>query len=139
MTDMADRSVTLQTLGAVNLILFSCSGSNAPQPGTPAFYWAAARETYAGGDYQKTVENLGNILSSQNDYVARAEPWMLVMTSGMAQGYMDLAEAFDAGAHASRGGGQAKSSSRRLVRAAVLAAGTPSRAAPRITGCTYPR
>jgi len=103
MTDMAYRSVTLQTLVAVNLILFSCSGSNAPQPGTPAFYWAAARETYAAGDYQKTVENLGNILSSQNDYVARAEPWMLVMTSGMAQGNMDLAEAFDAGAHASHG------------------------------------
>jgi hypothetical protein len=79
----------------------SCSGSNAPEPGTPAFYWAAAKETYATGDYQKTVEHLGNILSSQNDYVARAQPWMLVLTSGMAQGYMDLAESFEAGGHAS--------------------------------------
>jgi hypothetical protein len=68
-------------------------------PGTPAFYWAAAKETYATGDYQKTVEHLGNILSSPNDYVARAQP-MLVLTSGMAQGYIDLAEAFDAGARA---------------------------------------
>jgi hypothetical protein len=100
MTDMANRRVALWALVAVNLILFSCSDSNAPQPGTPAFYWAAAKETYASGDYQKTVEHLGNILSSQNDYVARARPWILVLTSGMAQGYMDLAEAFDAGAHA---------------------------------------
>ena len=100
MTDMASRKAALWALVAVNLILFSCSGSNAPQPGTPAFYWAAAKETYAAGDYQKTVEHLGNILSSQNDYVARAQPWILVLTSGMAQGYMDLAEAFDAGGHA---------------------------------------
>ncbi|MGA2591588.1 MAG: hypothetical protein ABSH32_16840, partial [Bryobacteraceae bacterium] len=51
-------------------------------------------------DYQKTVEHLGNILSTQNDFVARAQPWMLVFTSGMAHGYMDLADAFDAGSHA---------------------------------------
>jgi hypothetical protein len=84
------------------LALLSCSGVSAPQPGTPAFYWGAAKETYAAGDYQKTVEHLGNILSTQNDYVARAQPWMLVLTSGMAQGYMDLAAAYDAGAHANR-------------------------------------
>jgi len=102
MTGMVNRSVALWALVAVNLILFSCSGSNAPQPGTPAFYWAAAKETYAAADYQKTLEHLGNILSGQNEYVARAQPWMLVLASGMAQGYMDLAEAFDAGSHASR-------------------------------------
>jgi hypothetical protein len=82
------------------VILLSCSGNSAPQPGTPAFYWDAAKETYAAGDYQKTIEHLGNILSGQNDYVARAQPWMLILTSGMAQGYTDLAAAFDAGAHA---------------------------------------
>ncbi len=102
MTGMANRSVALCGLIAVTLTLLSCSGNSAPQPGTPAFYWGAARETYAAGDYQKTVEHLGNILSSQNDYVARAQPWMLVLTSGMAQGYLDLAEAYDAGGHANR-------------------------------------
>ena len=102
MADMGKRSVALWALVAANLVLFSCSGGGAPQPGTPAFYWAAAKETYTAGDYQKTIENLGNILSSQNEYVARAQPWMLVLTSGMVQGYMDLAEAFDAGGHANR-------------------------------------
>jgi hypothetical protein len=100
MKDMANRSVALWVLIAANLVLLSCSSSNAPQPGTPAFYWAAAKETYAAGDYQKTVEHLGNILAGQNDYVARAQPWMFVLTSGMAQGYVDLAEAYDAGGHA---------------------------------------
>ena len=102
MIDMANRSMALWALISVILILLSCSVNNAPQPGTPAFYWGAAKETYAAGDYQKTVEHLGNILSSQNDYVARAQPWMLILTSGMAQGYIDLAEAYDAGGHANR-------------------------------------
>src|ERR1700722_11803677 len=102
MSAMAHRKMAVLALLSANLILFSCSSNDAPQPGTPAFYWSAAKETYAAGDYQKTVEHLGNILSTQNDYVARAQPWMLVLTSGMAQGYMDLASAYDAGAHANR-------------------------------------
>jgi hypothetical protein len=99
MTDMTGRMAALCALITVNLILLSCSGGGGPQPGTPAFSWAAAKETYAAGDYQKTVENLGGIVSSPNDYLTRAQPWMLVLTSGMAQGYMDLAGAFDAGGH----------------------------------------
>ena len=97
MTAMAKRRVAVLALLSANLILFSCSTSNAPQAGTPAFYWSAAKETYNTGDYQKTIENLGNILSSQNEFVARAQPWMLVLTSGMSRGYMDLADAFEAG------------------------------------------
>jgi hypothetical protein len=69
----ASRRVALCGLIAVTSILLSCSGTtSAIQPGTPAFYWAGAKETYAAGDYQKTIEHLGNILSTQNDYVARA-------------------------------------------------------------------
>jgi len=100
MSVMPYRVLAIGALLSVNLALFSCSSSNAPEPGTPAFYWAAARDTYNAGDYQKTLEHLGNILSTQNDYVARAQPWMLVLSSGMAHGYMDLADAFDAGSHA---------------------------------------
>ncbi len=98
----AKRILALLGLLTVILVLLSCSGSSAPKAGTPAFYWAAAKETYAAGDYQKTVENLGNLLSTPNEYVVRAQPWMLVLTSGMAQGYTDLAEAYDAGAHVNR-------------------------------------
>lgn len=102
MSDMANRNAALLALITGIIVLLSCSGTGAPQAGTPPFYWAAARETYAAGDYQKTVEHLGNLLSTQNEYVARAQPWMLVLTSGMAQGYMDLADSFDAGGHANR-------------------------------------
>ena len=97
---MASRGTATLAVLSVTLILVSCSSSDAPQPGTPAFYWSAAKETYATGDYPKTIQHLGNILTSQNDYVARAQPLMLILTSGMAHGYMDMAEAFEAGSHA---------------------------------------
>ena len=84
------------------LVLISCSGSSGPQPGTPAFYWAAAQETFNAKDYVKTVEHLENITATDNEFTPRARPWLLVMTSGMARGYMDLADNFDAGGHANK-------------------------------------
>jgi len=83
-------------------VLISCSSSNAPQPGTPPFYWAAARETFAAGDYLKTITHLEELSARDSEFTARARPWLLVMTSGMARGYMDLADSFDAGAKANR-------------------------------------
>jgi hypothetical protein len=81
----------------------SCSSGPAlPQPGTPAFYWSAARETYKAGDFIKTSENLQRILASENEYTARARAWDTVITAGLAQGYIDLADAYEAGARANR-------------------------------------
>lgn len=84
------------------LVLISCSGSSGPEPGTPAFYWAAAKETFDTKDYVKTVEHLERLTATNNEYTARARPWLLVMTSGMARGYMDLADNFEAGARANK-------------------------------------
>jgi hypothetical protein len=80
-------------------VLAGCSNQNAPpQKGTPAFYWMAANETYAAGDYIRTVDHLRRIVESDNGHAERALPWLLVMTSGMAAGYTDLAESYEAGA-----------------------------------------
>jgi hypothetical protein len=65
---------------------------------TPAFYWAAAGETYAAGNYAKTADHLEKVLESDNDYTARAIPWYLVVTSGMARGYTELADRYTTGA-----------------------------------------
>lgn len=79
-------------------ILCSCSsGPAGPAPGTPAFYWQAAGETYKNGDYSKTLEDLDQIISSNNDFTARALAWSLVLTSGMASGYMELADSYETG------------------------------------------
>jgi hypothetical protein len=84
------------------LFLISCSDSGAPKEGTPAYFWAAAKETFASSDYVKTVEHLEKLTATENEFTARARPWLLVMTSGVTRGYMDLADSFDAGAHASK-------------------------------------
>src|ERR1041384_2066241 len=102
---MADLHIRWAAAGvalSTALILSSCADNNAPQPGTPAFFWTSARDTYAAGDYTRTIDNLEKICSSQNDFTARAQPWLLVLTSGSAQGYMELADSFEAGARSNR-------------------------------------
>ena len=88
--------VTLVLLG-----LSACSGpsTTAAQTRTPDFYWYAAKETYQAGDYTKTLDHLDHLIADHNEYTARALPWSLVLTSGMAAGYMELADDYTAGAH----------------------------------------
>jgi hypothetical protein len=83
----------------VFLLAFGCSSTTAPPAkGTPAFYWQAARETYAAGDYVKTVDHLERLTAVESEFSARGLPWLLVMTSGMSKGYLDLADSFENGA-----------------------------------------
>ena len=89
--------LTLTVVG-MSLLTYSCSsGPSAPEKGTPAFYWNAAKETFGTGDYTKTLDNLDNLLKKDNEYRAQAYPWYLVLATGMAHGYMDLADRFEAG------------------------------------------
>jgi len=84
----------------------SCSGgSTAPraEKGTPAFYFAAAGETFAAGDFVKTSENLEAILKGENEYTARAQPWLLILTSGMIRGYAEVADSLENGVRAKKG------------------------------------
>lgn len=85
------------------LLLASCSAPTKTTARTPDFYWSAAAETYAAGDYAKTADHLEHLLADGNPYTARAIPWHLVLTSGMARGYMDLADRYGSGARANKG------------------------------------
>jgi hypothetical protein len=81
----------------------SCSsGPQPPQPGTPAFFWAAAKETYGAGDFPKTSEHLQRILATGNEFGPRARAWDTVISVGLAQGYIELADTWEAGARANR-------------------------------------
>ena len=93
-------AVLLVALGS--LVLSSCAGSASARAGTPEFYWSAAKQTYIAGDYMKTLEDLDQLIDGHNDYSARALPWSLVLTSGMAAGYMELADQFSAGARVNK-------------------------------------
>ena len=83
---------------AVSLTLMSCSSApSGPEKGTPAFYWQAAKETFAAGDNMKALEHLDKLVGDK-DYGAKALPWALVLASGMAAGYEDLADQYETGA-----------------------------------------
>jgi hypothetical protein len=85
------------------MMLGSCaSGPKAPEKGTPAFYWQAAKETSAAGEFEKTLDHLSKIIKTDNEFKAKAQYWHMVLASGMAKGYMELADGFDNGARANK-------------------------------------
>jgi hypothetical protein len=102
MSAMTRRMLLALSIAGAAGSTFSCSTSNAPQPGTPAYFWAAANETFAANDYVKTSEHLDKILASDNEYTARARTWSLILISGMARGNMDLADNFEYGVKAKK-------------------------------------
>jgi hypothetical protein len=99
MSPTARRLVALFAFVSVFLALSSCSGTGAPQPGSPGFYWMAAKGTFDAGDYAMTFQHLDNLLTKDDgEYAARALPWALVLVSGMADGHMEAANAYEKGA-----------------------------------------
>jgi len=77
-------------------------GPEAPKPGSPAFLWNSARENYAKGDYVKAQEQLSRVAGSENEFALKARAWNLVLLSGLATGYMELADAYEVGARQNR-------------------------------------
>jgi hypothetical protein len=99
---MSVSSLRLAGLATVLVLLTSCSGPSGSDTTSAAFYWNAAKETYVAGDYLKTLDDLDRLMDNQNEYTARAVPWSLVLSAGMAKGYMELADYYTAGARANK-------------------------------------
>ena len=103
MTSRRDSAlITALTIVAAVTAVSCSSGPTAPQKGTPAFYWSAAQETYATGDYLKTSDHLESLLRSENEFSAKAQPWQLVITAGLASGFGELADHYELGARANK-------------------------------------
>ena len=84
-------------LGAC-LVPVACSSGPAPaRPGTPGFYWAAAKTNYHLGDYLKVHDNLNSLLRHENEFTLKAQPWALVLGSGLVHGLMELSDAYEEG------------------------------------------
>lgn len=81
--------------------LIACSSApRGPQPGTPAFYWQAAKETFANKDYLKTADHLHQVVQSDNEFAKPAQAMRLVLAAGLAKGYGDLATTYENAAKA---------------------------------------
>ena len=82
-------------------LLASCAtGPAPPAQGTPAWHWRNAQTTWEAGDLRKTSDNLETLIAAGGEFAERAQPWRLILTGGMAAGFMDLAEGFELGARA---------------------------------------
>jgi hypothetical protein len=99
---MKTRSV-LQ-VAAASLVWAACSSGPPPiKPGSPAFFWAVARESYRTGDLLKTNSTLLELSGTDNEFAARARVWHLVVSAGVMQGLSELEKAYDAGSSISPG------------------------------------
>jgi hypothetical protein len=89
--------------GWAAVFLTACStGSSAPEPGTPAFLWDAARRAYHSGDLAKANDDLSELQQDDNEFSPRARIWQTVLAGGLAKGYCELADGYESGARLSR-------------------------------------
>ncbi len=101
MIGLRPRTPIAVALGAGLFLLASCSTApSGPQPGTPAFYWQAARSNFAARDYQKAADQLANVMKTDNEFSSRAQAFRLVLTGALAKAYMDYANDFEMGSRA---------------------------------------
>lgn len=99
------RSVALSTL-LLSAFLSGCSSENKPQPpqpGTPAFNWASAKQAYEKGDYVKANTLLNQLAQGKSEFAEQARPLALMTSLSLASSYMELSEKYAEGAKRTRG------------------------------------
>ena len=92
-----NRTAVLLILGSLctAFLLVSCSQTQTgPAKGTPEWFWVAANETHAAGNYERAADHLENAADSENPWQERASIWRFVLLDGLPRGYMELAEAY---------------------------------------------
>jgi hypothetical protein len=103
MSITSSREIMLVSAIVGSLLLCGCGGSGEkssstpPKPGTIGHAWWSAGETYKKGDYVKTMEYLSRVASNQNEYRDKARVWLIVVSAGVADGYLELANAYETG------------------------------------------
>lgn len=104
MTGSNDRVLGVLATVVLMATLSSCSSRPvALQADSAEFHWTRAKERYVAGDYLKAIGHLDPLLDGANVFSSRALPFSLVLTSGVASGYMELADYYTAGARANKG------------------------------------
>jgi hypothetical protein len=103
------RSAVITAGAVIGLITCGCSGggsgssSSAPRPGTIGHAWLTAGESYKKGDHAKAMEYLSRVASNQNEYRDKARVWLMVVSAGVAEGNIELANAYEMGSKLNKG------------------------------------
>ncbi len=100
---MSKKTIALTASIALFSFAYSCAGGPAPpKPGTAAFSWQSAKESFEAGDYLKTVDHLDRVLRTENEFVPDARVWRLLLGVAMADAYAELTEQFEYGGRANK-------------------------------------
>lgn len=96
---------SLIAVTALALGLVSCGGTQGPekpQPGTPAFVWATAQDSFQKGNFADASNQLDKLTGKEGEFRDRAEVLQIVIATGLARGEMEWADIWDSGSDFAR-------------------------------------
>jgi hypothetical protein len=100
------KSVLIAATAAASFFISGCSAEKKatapPKTGTLAYTWHTATESYKAGNYQRSMEQLTRLATAQSEYRTRARLWLVVVAGGIADGYLQLSNAYEDGARLSK-------------------------------------
>jgi hypothetical protein len=102
---------------AAALLASGCAGPAPIKPGSPAFFWAVANESYRTGDLLKTDATLVELAKGDHEFAARAQVWQMVVSAGVSRGLWELADAYQEGSQVSPAGLRSEASRLRSMAA----------------------
>lgn len=94
-----------------------CAGPEPIKPGSPAFFWAVANESYRTGDLLKADATLVELSAGNHEFAARAQIWQMVVSAGVSRGLWELADAYQSGSEVTPAGFRAEASRLRSMAA----------------------
>jgi hypothetical protein len=96
--------LSLALVVGASLGLTSCgpSGPGAAQPGTPAFIWNQAQDSFQKGNFAAASEQLDRLTGKEGEFRDRAEILQTIVSIGLARGEMEWADIFDDGSKYAR-------------------------------------
>ena len=104
---------------AAAILASGCAGPAPIKPGSPAFFWAVANESYRTGDLLKTDSTLVELASGNHEFAARAQIWQMVVSAGVSRGLWELADAYQAGSEVTPAGFRSEASRLRSMAANI--------------------
>jgi hypothetical protein len=91
---------------AAALFLTGCAADTRsaapPKPGTLGHAWYTANEAWKTGDYDKALQHLSRLAVAQSEYRERARHWAILTAAGVADGYRELADAYESGSRVNK-------------------------------------
>jgi hypothetical protein len=101
------RPVLLAAAIVVSTFLSGCGSEKKadapPKPGTLAHTWYSAGVAWKAGEFEKAMQYLSRVEAAESEYRDRARAWLVVASAGVADGYLELSNAYDEGSKVSKG------------------------------------